>query len=224
MTATRIFGEGPTLVEALRSAAQELGVSDLNALKWEFEREHFRGGAWSVRVSAEQLPAEELAAIQADEGKTSEGHKWLREMLRWFHNDGAVISNRRRGDQLILSIEGARDGKLIIGRDGKNLPAFQHLLDKAMARALGGRDTRVLLDVDGYLGEREGRLAQEAREAINEVEMTGNPVRMRDMNSYERRQVHQLVKEHGGMVSRSTGRPRGGFKSIEIALEKPAAE
>ena len=156
--------------------------------------------------------------------KVPEAHRWLRDLLGWFHNDGASISSRERGERVLLSIDGARDSKLLIGRDGKNLPAFQHLMDKAMSRALGPSETRVILDVDGYLGEREDRLAQETREAIDSVEDAGEPVRLREMNSYERRQVHQLVKEHGGLVSRSVGNPRGGFKSIEISLEKTDAE
>lgn len=219
---TQIVGEGPTLEEALSSAAQELGVESAQALKWDYEREHFRGGAWSVRILAQTLPAEELAALKADEAKTSEARGWLRELLGWFHNDRAMIANRRRGEQLVLSIEGARDGKLIIGRDGKNLPAFQHLLDKAMAKAVG-KDTRVLLDVDGYLGEREGRLEQETREAINEVKISGESVRMRPMNSWERRQVHNLVKE-AGLRSKSVGKPRGGMKAIEISVDKTSDE
>jgi len=223
MTATQTIGEGATLEEALSSAAQALGVDDPQALKWDFEREHFRGGAWSVKVHAETLPEDVLVALREDAEKTQEARSWLRELLGWFHNDGATIANRRKGDQMFLSIEGARDGRLLIGRDGKNLPAFQHLLDKAMARAIG-KDTRVILDVDGYLNEREGRLQQETREAINEVEMTGEPVVLRNMNSYERRLVHTFVKEHGGLRSKSVGKPRGGLKSIEISRDAKADE
>ena len=217
MTSRQIIGEGPTLEDALKSAAQELGVDNLRSLRWDFEREHFRGGAWSVRVLAHTLPEEELAALQANAETSDEAHQWLQALLGWFHNDGADIVNRRRGDQLVLSIEGARDGKLFIGRDGKNLPAFQHLFDKAMAKSVGG-DVRVLLDVDGYLGDREGRIEYATREAIDEVKRTGEPARLREMNSYERRLVHTVVKE-AGLVSRSVGRPGGGgLKGIEISL------
>ncbi len=223
MTSTRISGEGPTLWDALQSAAAQLGVEGVHSLKWDYEREHFRGGAWSVRVSAEAAAAGQPVARQSTEGPTTDAHRWLRTLLGWFHNDGASISSRSRGEKLVLSIDGARDSKLFIGRDGKNLPAFQHLLDKAVTRG-SDPDTRVLLDVDGYLGEREGRLESETQEAIEQVESTGEPVRLREMNSYERRLVHQMVKEHGGLVSRSADQARGGLKSVEIAPEPTGAE
>ncbi|MCO4768400.1 MAG: hypothetical protein KDA24_00110 [Deltaproteobacteria bacterium] len=211
MSETIYQGEGTTLFEALADAAKKLGVETPDDMDWAYEREHFRGGAWSVLVKARELDPAVLEARKADEELTSTGKAWLRELLGWFDN-GAALRTWRHGDRLVIDIAGAEDGRLLIGREGKNLPAFQHLFGKVMAKS--GVEGKVSLDVDGYLGDREAELEDEIREGINRVLNTGDSVTLRRMNGYERHVVHNMVKETEGVKSKSVG--EGSFKSVKI--------
>jgi predicted RNA-binding protein Jag len=51
---------------------------------------------------------------------------------------------------------------------------------------------------------REAYALQEAREAIEKAEASGNPVELLPQNSYVRRLQHELVAKHH-LVSRSVG-------------------
>jgi len=214
MSETAITGEGATLNEALAQAAGKLGVDTPDDMDWDYERDHFRGGAWSVLVTAKELDPAELERRKADEALASAGKGWLRELLGWFDNGGA-LRTRRSGDRLIIDIVGAEDGRLLIGREGKNLPAFQHLFGKVVSRA--GGDTKVTMDVDGYLGDQQAQLDQEIDEAIEQVLETGESVTLRRMNGYERHVVHNRVKETDGVKSKSVG--DGSMKSVKISAD-----
>mgnify|MGYP002632859385 CR=1 FL=1 len=209
----KVSGEGATLIEALRDVAGKIGVSSLDELDWSFEREHFRGGAWSVLVSAKTLDPAVLEQRRADEALVATGMDWLRELLGHFHNEDAALRTGRRGDDVVINIEGAPDARLLIGRDGRNLPAFQHLLSKVMTRA--GQGDRVLLDVDGFAGDQQDGFENHVRDAIAHVLATGESVRLPEMNGYDRRQVHTLVLETAGLTSTSLG--EGTMKSVEIS-------
>ncbi len=214
MSETIHTGEGATLLEALSDAATKVGVDSPDEMAWDYEREHFRGGAWSVLVTARELDPKIAAQRKADEALVSGGKAWLRELLGWFDNAGA-LRTRRSGDRLVIDITGAEDGRLLIGREGKNLPAFQHLFGKVMSKV--ETEGTVTIDVDGYLGDREAELENEVREAIQEVLDTGESVTLRRMNGYERHVVHNMVKETEGVKSKSVG--DGSFKSVKIKTD-----
>lgn len=206
-----IVGEGASLSEAVADAAGKLGV-DTNEVDWDYDRDHFRGGAWTVQVTARTLDPAVLEQRKADQALVDTGRTWVRDLLSWFDNDGAAVRVNRRGDSLTLDILGAEDSRLFIGKEGKNLPALQHLLGKVLSKA--GVEQKVTLDVDGYVGQRDAELEDEVRDAIADVLESGESVTLRRMNGYERHVVHSIAKETDGVTSKSVG--DGSFKSVEI--------
>ena len=84
MTQSSVSGEGPTLSEALHSAAEQLGADSLEELSWSFVREHFRQGAWSVLVEAGLRTADEIEALKKGREAADSAAEWMREMLRLF--------------------------------------------------------------------------------------------------------------------------------------------
>ena len=60
------------------------------------------------------------------------------------------------------------------------------------------------MDVDGFLRRKREHLREQALDVIDEVRETGDPVNMKPMNSFERKIVHDMVREEG-LKSRSHG-------------------
>jgi len=139
-----ISGEGPTLSDALQNAAEQLGADSLEELSWAFVREHFRQGAWSVLVEASLRTEEELEAIKKVRKTADDAADWMREALELFGAD-AKVRARMQGENVQVGVL-SPDASLLIGREGRNIQAFQLLLRSFVTRNSGEREVR--LDVD----------------------------------------------------------------------------
>ena len=89
------------------------------------------------------------------------------------------------------------------GRDGEVLEALQELSRLAVLTTTGHR-SRLMLDVAGHREKRRKELQLLAQDAINDVNETGEPVRLAPMNPFERKIVHDAVKA-AGLFSESEG-------------------
>lgn len=106
-------------------------------------------------------------------------------------------------------------GGALIGRRGQTLEAIQELLRSAMQREFQQR-SRVKVDVEGYRARRLEKLLEKAEDAIDDALDTGEPQRLEPMDVFERKAVHRLVGEAGGVTSRSQGREPGRRVVIEV--------
>ncbi len=147
MTQT-IQGEGPTLSEALQNALTQLGVASTDEVTWDYVREHFKEGAWTVLVDASLKSAEDIAAARAELASTESAAEWMRQTLVLFGCDDAVVGTSKNQHRFVVDISSEADSSLLIGKEGKNLEALQVLLRAAMAKS--GGNAEVFVDVDGY--------------------------------------------------------------------------
>lgn len=104
----------------------------------------------------------------------------------------------------------------LIGRRGQTLESIQEMLRASMQRQFQRR-SRVVVDVEGYRRRRLEKFLEQAEEAIQDVLDGGGAVKLEPMDVYERKQVHQLVATHEGLVSRSHGREPSRRVVIEPA-------
>lgn len=95
------------------------------------------------------------------------------------------------------------DIKHLIGRNGEVVDALQQLTRLAVQQKTGER-SHLIVDVDGFLKRKRQRLRDIALDAIDAVKDTGEPVDLKPMNSFERKVVHDVVREEG-LKSRSHG-------------------
>ncbi len=93
---------------------------------------------------------------------------------------------------------------LLIGRRGQTLEALQELTRCAVQRQTEQR-AHVRVDVEGYRERQLEKLRDKCRDAIAEVRETGEAVRLEPMDAYERKVMHGLVAQSGGVVSASEG-------------------
>ena len=116
-------------------------------------------------------------------------------------------------------LEGVLHGEdlgLFIGRHGQTIDAVQHLSQRAMA-TLAGEPRRVTVDAEGYRARRQEVLGREAGEAADEAVRSGRPVALAAMTANERRLVHELLRERGGVETHSEGDEPGRHLVISPA-------
>ncbi len=71
------------------------------------------------------------------------------------------------------------------------------------------------MDVDGYLKRKRRSLRDLALDAIDEARETGEPVDLKPMNSFERKIIHDVVREEG-MKSRSHGEEPHRYVTVYV--------
>lgn len=106
------------------------------------------------------------------------------------------------GDRAAVSIVGGNLSDLV-GNGGDVLDALQELTRLAVYRETGER-SRLMLDVAGYRAGRKAELIEIADEAIAQLNMDGEPVKLDPMSPFERKVVHDAIAA-AGLSSESEG-------------------
>ena len=147
-----------------------------------------------------------------DQGKTIEqlneeadvAADYLEGLLDIADYEGDIemgVRNHRPTVQIVADDD--TDIKHLIGKDGEVVDALQQLTRLAVQQKIGER-SHLIVDVDGFLRRKREHLREQALDVIDEVRETGDPVNMKPMNSFERKIVHDMVREEG-LKSRSHG-------------------
>src|ERR1700689_1771443 len=105
-----------------------------------------------------------------------------------------VLTGRLRGD----------DVGLFIGRHGQTIDAVQHLAQRIVFPE-GPSSVRVVIDADGYRERRAEALQADADAAGEEALSSGKPVGLDPRPPFERRIVHEYLRERGGVETHSEG-------------------
>jgi len=107
-------------------------------------------------------------------------------------------------DEVIeLCIPSTDINSILIGRGAETLRSLQFMISTVL-RNKGAALTRVNLDVADYKRQRADRLAEKAREWIEEVRKTGNS-HVERLNAADRRIVHQVATEFSDIKTFSEG-------------------
>ena len=111
------------------------------------------------------------------------------------------VRNNRPTVQIVADDD--TDIKHLIGRNGEVVDALQQLTRLAVQQKTGER-SHLIVDVDGFLKRERQRLRDVALDAIDAVKESGEPMDLKPMNSFERKVVHDVVRDEG-LKSRSHG-------------------
>jgi len=126
---------------------------------------------------------------------------YLEELLDIADLDGDLDMDVE-GDRASVSIVGG-DLDRLVGRNGEVLDALQELTRLAVLRETGER-SRLMLDIGGHRAERRKVLEGLARDAVEQVKTSGEPVPLKPMTPFERKVVHDVVAD-AGLASDSEG-------------------
>lgn len=108
-----------------------------------------------------------------------------------------------KDNQINLTINSDKDA-LLIGKEGKNLKALE-LVVKQHIHNLTNSYPYLILNVGNYNERHELHLQNLAKQIANEVKKTRQEVIMDNMNSYERRIVHNALANIKGVTTISEG-------------------
>lgn len=146
---------------------------------------------------------------------------YLEGLLDIADYEGDIEMGVRNGRPMVQIIaDDDTDIKHLIGCNGEVVDALQQLTRLAVQQKTGER-SHLIVDVDGFLKRKRQRLRDIALDAIDEVHDTGEPVDLKPMNSFERKVIHDVVREEG-LKSRSHGEePR---RHVTIYMKSSADE
>jgi len=113
----------------------------------------------------------------------------------------ATIEEKETEKGQCLNIETDDPGRLI-GRQGRTLSDLQYLTNRINFHK-DKEAPKVTVDVGNYRGESTDGLTKKAKECADKARRWGDIVEMEPMNAYDRRIVHQTLKEEEGVTTES---------------------
>ena len=113
------------------------------------------------------------------------------------------LETRRTNQNLQIKIHTDNNG-IIIGKNGRTLTSIQTLLRQSIY-AKTGIYVNIILDVENYKEKVAKNIEFLAKKLAREVQKTKIDVKMDSMNSYERRLVHEVLKDFKGIKTESEG-------------------
>ncbi len=113
------------------------------------------------------------------------------------------------------------DAGRLIGFKGESLTALQYLTNQILSRKSVLSEVegfkRVIVDVADWRKQKEEGLTNKAREWMEKVLQSGEPLELEPMPSWQRRIVHIVVSESEGVESESVGEGRDRHLVIKPA-------
>lgn len=98
----------------------------------------------------------------------------------------------------------ADNNAILIGKDGKTLKALETLVKQKVLNTYGVHIT-ISLDVENYKEKRIKNLEYMAKKIAREVRSTKVEATLENMNSFERRIVHNILTDFKGVETTSEG-------------------
>lgn len=109
--------------------------------------------------------------------------------------------------------------ELMIGRDGERLDDLQYLVNRVLKKHFP-KAPRVRIDCEHYRAIQEDKLSAEVRAAADAVKSSGKPFKMRPLNAYYRRLVHNALLDDPEVESVSPG----GDERLKRILIRPRGQ
>ena len=131
--------------------------------------------------------------------------KFLEDILSFF-SVNVEVAARVDEDVIELSVPSSESNSLLIGRSAETLRSMQYLISTTL-RNQNAEISRVNLDIADYKKQRADKVAEQAREWIEEVRRTGDS-HVADLNAADRRIVHHIASEYEDIRTFSEGEGR----------------
>lgn len=112
-----------------------------------------------------------------------------------------TIEEHKLDDGIMLDVKTEDSGRLI-GRQGQTLADLQYITNRILFQQ-DASAPKVLIDVGGYRAEARDALVKKAKEAADKVRRWGDIVELEPMGAYERRVVHQTLRDDPDVETQS---------------------
>jgi spoIIIJ-associated protein len=105
----------------------------------------------------------------------------------------ATVEEHKLEEGILLDVKTDDSGRLI-GRQGQTLADLQYITNRLLFQQ-DHAVPKVTLDVGGYRAQAREALVNKAKEAAEKVRRWGDVVELEPMNAFDRRVVHQALKD-----------------------------
>src|SRR5882757_9600631 len=149
---------------------------------------------------------DELERNSDDAGEDLAPADVLEELLEEIV-DSIGLEASIRVDESAETLTGTLEGEdvgLFIGRHGQTIDAVQHLAQRIVFPE-GPSAVRVVIDANGYRQQRADALRGEADDAADDAISSGEPVELDPLPPFERRIVHEYLRDRGDVETHSEG-------------------
>lgn len=118
---------------------------------------------------------------------------------------GLDLQLETKREQNCISIKmNSNNNSILIGKKGKTLESIQILLRQSIFNKTG-IFVNIILNVENYKEKQEKNIQILSKKLAKEVLQTQIEIKMDSMNSYERRIVHETLKNYKGIKTESEG-------------------
>ena len=104
-------------------------------------------------------------------------------------------------DGVLLDVKTEDSGRLI-GRQGQTLSDLQYITNRLLFQQ-DAAAPKVMVDVGGYRAQAREALVKKAKEAAEKVRRWGDVVELEPLSAFDRRIVHQALKDDPGVETHS---------------------
>ena len=183
--------EGKNLEELIEKSLEELNITKDDVI---IKSEEIKGNL--LKKKTYKIKIYTLNAIQ----------NYVKEYLENLTNLMGIevtFESKIRDGQVYVKMY-SDSNSILIGKDGKTLSSLM-LIVKQMLSVKYNIMPHIALDVENYKENQEKRLVRLAKQIAREVTKTKVDVKLDNMNSYERRIIHNALSEHKYVTTISEG-------------------
>ena len=113
----------------------------------------------------------------------------------------AAVEEHHMEDGLLLEVKTEESGRLI-GRQGQTLSDLQYITNRLLFQQ-DPSAPKVMVDVGGYRAQAREALVKKAKEAAEKVRRWGDVVELEPLNAFDRRIIHQALKDDPNIETHS---------------------
>ena len=182
--------EDKTIEEAKNKALKELNINEENII---IINKTEKNGLLKKSASIELVTVDEIINYLKDS---------LNEILSLIGIE-ANYEVRRRENRIEIKIF-SDNNAILIGKNGRTMQSLQTILRFILKNHVAS-DLSVMLDVENYKEKRNRNIEYLAKKVARDVAKTKVETKLNNMNSYERRIVHNILSDNKYVYTVSEG-------------------
>src|SRR5689334_12932215 len=115
------------------------------------------------------------------------------EKILEFLGFSATVEEHTLEDGILLDVKTEESGRLI-GRQGQTLADLQYITNRLLFQQ-DAAAPKVMVDVGGYRAQARDALVKKAKDAAEKVRRWGDVVELEPLSAFDRRIIHQALKD-----------------------------
>lgn len=187
----KIIKEGKNLSDLLEQIEEEQGLNSNQLLYTSYEK---KGGLFKGNIIV-------VEAISYNDLK-EDIKNFLAELLLNLGLE-VTLESKLRENQIVINMN-SNNNPLLIGKNGQTLKALETIVRQYVLKEFKSCPI-ISLDVENYKIKQQKRIERLAKNVAREVSKTKIEVALENMNSFERRLVHNILSDNKYVYTESVG-------------------